>query len=139
MTFSLIDKAFILKKTRLFGELDLDLLLTIADKTGLAHYEKGQRIFEINEEAHRLYIIVEGIVEIKDEQQQRLALLYTEDFFGDEALFNDRPRAYQATCQSKCTLLTLTETNLLNIISECPSVAVGLLSVYTSIIGFRHR
>lgn len=138
-SLSLIDKAFLLKKCRLFSELDLDLLLAIADKLGIAHYEKGKRIFEINEEAHRMYLIVEGEVEIRDAQCKVLSSLQSEDFFGEESLFNDKPRAYDAISRTQTLMLTLSQTNLLTIISECPAVAVGLLSVYASNIGFRPR
>lgn len=136
---TLIDKAFLLKKSRLFSELDLDLLLAIADKLGLVHFEKGKKIFNIHEEASRMFLIVEGQVEILDEAGAHLATLHAEDFFGDESLFSDKPRAYTALSLSDTLLLTLSQTHLMTLISESPSVAVGLLSVYANAMGFRRR
>jgi CRP/FNR family transcriptional regulator, cyclic AMP receptor protein len=135
---TLIDKAFLLKKTPLFVSLDLDLLLPIADKLGIVSFHAGDFIFSNLEEAHRMYFILNGKVEIQV-PPATLALLSQDDFFGDESIFNEKPRAYTAISKTDSTLLTLSRTNLLSIISECPSVAVGLLQVYASTIAFRLR
>lgn len=135
--YTLIDKAFLLKRTPLFEQLDLDLLLPIADKLTLAQFDAGDAIFSYNEEAHRMYFIVNGSVKITDSQGVQIAMLGDEDFFGDESIFNEKPRQYSAMTETETILLSLSRTNLLTIISECPSVAVGLLQVYTSTTPFR--
>lgn len=124
----LIDKAFLLKRTPLFATLDLDLILTCADKLGISTFESGDIIFEKGEEAHRMFFIAKGQVRIEDEAKN--VLLKGLDFFGDESLFNEKTRSYRAIAIEPTTLLTLSKTNLLTIISESPSVAVGLLQVY---------
>ena len=136
---SLIDKAFLLKRTPLFAMLDLDLLLTIADKLAFVSLDKDETIFSIDQDAHRMYFVAKGSVLIRDREQQTLALLKQYDFFGDESLFQDKPRGYEAICESDADLLTLTRTNLLTIISECPSVAVGFLQAYAANMVFRPR
>jgi CRP-like cAMP-binding protein len=126
----LIDKAFLLKRTPLFSSLDLDLILAAADKLGLSLYDPGEVIFAQGEEAHKMFFIARGAVNlIANDLTVSLAPL---DFFGDEALFNEKPRMYEARAASETALLTMTRTNLLTIISECPSVAVGLLQVYSA-------
>jgi CRP/FNR family transcriptional regulator, cyclic AMP receptor protein len=134
---TLIDKAFLLKRTPLFSALDLDLLLTIADKLGFVTYEANDDIFVANEEANRMYFIVKGHVEIRNPSKQPICRLHNGDFFGEESLFNDKPRGYIAHTLAETHLLTLSRTNLYTIISECPSVAVGFLQVYTSNMSFR--
>jgi CRP-like cAMP-binding protein len=125
----LIDKAFILKRTPLFASLDLDLILTCADKLGISTFDPDEIIFELGEEAHRMFFIAKGMVELENDKEQRKTL-YQLEFFGDESLFNDRPRTYRATAKEQTILLTLSKTNLLTMISECPSIAIGLLQVY---------
>lgn len=139
MKITLIDKALYLKRTLLFGTLDLELLLAIADKMSVVTFDAKETIFNVNEEAFRLYFIVTGSVDVQDAQQNQLATLEAEDFFGDEALFSEKPRAYQAVSKTDTVLLALSRTNLLTIISECPSVAVGMLQAYTSTTRFRQR
>lgn len=137
--FTLIDRAFSLKRTVLFSSLDLDLLLAIADKLTVVSFEEQQHIFGINEEAYHMYFIARGTIEIHDNKNKILATLSTDDFFGDESLFSDQPRAYSAVSKTDSVLFALSRTNLLTIISECPSVAIGFLQAYTSTTPFRPR
>lgn len=134
---TLIDKAFLLKKTAPFGSLDLDLLLTVADKLGLIIFEPGDYIFSIEEEANRMYFIVKGRVQIQGTNKQPFYILENGDFFGEESLFNNKPRGYATLALVETQVLTLSRTNLYTIISECPSVAVGFLQVYTSVLSLR--
>jgi CRP/FNR family cyclic AMP-dependent transcriptional regulator len=134
---TLIDKAFLLKNTILFGALDLDLLLAIADKLGVVKLDPGDHIFLAHEEANRMYFIIKGQVDIRSPESQPICSLGVGDFFGEESLFNDKPRAYEAFSPTETYLLTLSRTNLYTIISECPAVAIGFLQVYTSAVTFR--
>ena len=134
---TLIDKAFLLKRTPLFSSLNLDLLLTISDKLGTVIFEPNDSAFFINEEANRMYFILQGQVEIRDADSRVLAKLKAGDFFGEESLFSNKPRAYSAFIPLETHLLTLSRTNLYTIISECPSVALGFLQVYTADMQFR--
>lgn len=119
----LIEKAFILKRTPLFQNLDLDLILAAADKLGFSEWDPEEVIFQKGDEATKMYFVASGKVDIGH------AILNPPEFFGDEALFNEMPRGYSARALLPTTLLTLSKTNLLTLISECPSVAIGLLQV----------
>lgn len=134
---TLIDKAFILKRTPLFTALSLDLLLSIADKLNPVAFEANDYVFVANEEANRMYFIVKGQINIQSVEGQSICILSTADFFGEESLFNNKPRGYAAFCSADTLLLALSRTNLYTILSECPSVAIGFLQVYTSAFHFR--
>lgn len=136
---TLIEKAFLLKSTPLFEMLDLDLLLIVSDKLGTLEVDPGDPLFVKGEPASRMYFIAEGSIEISDEKRGILATLKSPDFFGDEALLSDKPRGYNAKSKEMATLLTLSKTNLLTVLSECPQVAIGLLQSYTSYYYFRPR
>ncbi|MBA3958622.1 MAG: cyclic nucleotide-binding domain-containing protein [Parachlamydiaceae bacterium] len=137
--FTLIDKAFLLKKTLLFGTLDLDILLAIADKLQEITFVDEETIFGVGEEAFRMFFIVQGQVDICDANHQHVTIIDRDEFFGDESMFNEKPRAYYAISKGHTSLLALSRTNLLTIISECPSVAMGFLQAYTSTTSFRPR
>jgi signal-transduction protein with cAMP-binding, CBS, and nucleotidyltransferase domain len=128
---SLIEKAFFLKKVSLFEDLDLDMLVAIADKMNQDIYDKNESVFEINHKAVRMYFIAQGSVNLLDEQDNHITALKSTDFFGDEALFNEKERTYRAVCEAEALLLTLSRTNLITIITECPSIAIALLSHYS--------
>lgn len=128
--FSLVDKAFLLKAAAPFRSLTLDLLLPIADKLAIATFDADDEIFSSGEEAHRMYFLAAGTIELASDL--RAVTLESTGYFGDEALFNDGRRSYSARCKSDAVLLTLSQTNLFTIISECPAVALGFLAVYAT-------
>jgi signal-transduction protein with cAMP-binding, CBS, and nucleotidyltransferase domain len=136
---TLIDKAFLLKRTSLFGGLDLDLLLAIADKLGAVEFDPGELIFPYGQDAHRMYFVAKGSVVLKDFHHVPLVTLSVADYFGDESLFNEKPRGYEAFSQTESLLLTLSKSHLMMIISEFPPVALGFLHDYASEISYRNR
>lgn len=136
---SLIEKAFFLKKTRIFSDLDLDLLLAIGDKISQDIYDKEETVFSSNQVANRMYFIAHGTVKILGDNEQTLAELSAPEFFGDEALFNEKPRSYHAICKTESLLLTLSRSNLMTIISECPVVATALLQCYATPLTCRQK
>ena len=135
---SLIEIAFFLKRLKIFNDLDLDILIAIAEKAGQDIYDPNERVFSITQRPMRLYLIVKGAVKLLTQDKLMQATLKDEEFFGDEALFCEKPRSYHAICCQKTHLITLSRTNLLTIISECPSVAISLLSLYSNQIQCRH-
>lgn len=134
---SLIEKAFFLKKNPLFNTLDLDLLVSIADKMNQDVYESNENVFEKDQKASKIYFIVSGHVVTMNEDEKVIKELKNEEFFGDEALFCDQPRAYSAICKCETLFLTLSKTHLMTIISECPIVAIVLLQLYSKTINCR--
>ncbi|NGX55989.1 MAG: CRP-like cAMP-activated global transcriptional regulator [Candidatus Anoxychlamydiales bacterium] len=134
---SLISVTFLLKSINLFEDLDLDILIAIADKMHQEIFDENEKIFDVNQIASRMYIIAKGSVEILDENENVISTLKESDFFGDESLFNELPRSYMARCQKDTLLLTLSKSNLLTIISECPSIGIALLQSYSKNITFR--
>lgn len=136
---NLIDKAFLLKRTALFGSLDLDLLLTIADKLEPASFRPGEVIFSVDHDANQMYLIVEGEVIVENRKKEVLETLTPGEFFGDESIFNEKNRAYRAMSSAGSLLLSLSRNHLLGIIAECPSVALALLEAYSVGIDFRRR
>jgi len=136
---SLIEKAFFLKKVRLFSDLELELLLAIAEKLHEDDYDAGEKIFIPGQVANRIYFIEKGTVQICDERMKPFFELARGDYFGDESLFNEQSRCYAAIAKTDSLFLTLSRSHLLSIISECPSVAVALLQAYSQQIPCRHK
>jgi CRP-like cAMP-binding protein len=136
---TLIEKAFFLKKTELFSELDLDLLLAIADKADVLSFQNGEEIFCVSQDAHRIYLIIQGKVRIHDHDESFIQKVLPQDYFGDEALFNALPRAYAAFAEGVTQVMTITRTHLTEIILECPQVALSLLRAYSAVTPYRKR
>ena len=136
---SLIEKAFFLKKVRLFSDLELELLLAIGEKLSEDDFDAGEKIFVPGQVANRIYFIEKGTVQILDERMKPFCELGRGDYFGDESLFNEQSRGYAVIAKTDALILTLSRSQLLSIISECPSVAVALLQAYSQQIHCRHK
>lgn len=134
----LIDRALFLKRTHLFSDLDLDTLLPISDKLEELNFGAGDQIFAAGQEARAIYLIVSGRVAVRLPNGESKEL-GSDELFGDESIFNRRPREYQAVASQRTEILSLSHTNLLTILSECPSVALNLIEEYAAPIAFRTR
>jgi CRP/FNR family cyclic AMP-dependent transcriptional regulator len=132
-TLSLIDKSFLLKNSPFFANLDLEILFSIASKSEIFEYEEGQSVFNIGEEGQRIYLIFKGKIRVNEFE------LGQGEAFGDEALFNNLPRQYQALCISQTYLLSLDKTTLITIMMECPEVALNFCQEYAASLSFRPR
>ncbi len=82
-----------------------------AASVGRAHFAKDQIIFDQGERGDRLYVIVDGEVEIvrKDPAagEQVLATLKAGDCFGEMALVSDHPRNAAARTRTEANLITV--------------------------------
>ncbi len=136
---TLIEKAFFLKKTQLFSELDLDLVLAIADKAEERKLEDKEPIFSCNQDAHCLYVIVSGKVVVFDDESNELATLAASDYFGDESLFNRQVRGYSVQSNGESVLILISRTHLIEIMLECPQVGLALIRAYAAPTSFRKR
>lgn len=127
---SLIDKAFFLKKTRIFSDLDLDLLLAIAEKTQSTIYETNTPIFSLGKRPDQLFILMEGNIDILDATNTKLFSLTNHEFFGEESLFTGKPYTYTAIAKTQTLLLAISRPHLITIITECPIVGISLLEIF---------
>lgn len=136
---NLIDKAFLLKRTSVFTSLDLDLLLAIADKLEVMTVPENESIFLAGQTGNKLYLIAKGSVRLESIEGAIFGQLSTPAIFGDEALFNEKPRMYHAITEVETILLTLSRTHLATIISESPNVALGFLQEYANAFPCRFK
>lgn len=138
-SYTLIEKAFLLKKIPIFAALELDHLLPIADKLTPGAVDAEQIIFDFDEPAYSMYLIVNGIVIVDNGLEGPLYRISKEDFFGEEAAISGLPRAYRAKSESHVEFFTLSRSNLLTIMREYPSIAIALLETFSATIPFRPR
>lgn len=139
VTQNIIEKAFFLKTTTLFSELDIDLILSIAEKAEERFLSENAVIFSKGDNAEYLYVLSEGNVEIVVDESTPPVILYPPEFFGEEALFSQTERAYTAKTGAATRLLAISRPYLSHIILEAPVIAMSLLREYTITTPFRKR
>lgn len=99
-----------LKKIHLFYGLEDDELEAIAKELKEAFYSSGEVIFEQEGKSESFYMIYRGSVRIVRKQQNRefqLAVLVSNDYFGEMGLIARRKRSGTVTATSDTTLLVL--------------------------------
>lgn len=134
---NLIDRAFLLKKTPIFQSLDMDLLLAVSDKTEVMIFKPESTIFSLGQQGYTLYVIMEGCVKITKSNLSQEIILKSQDCFGEESVFSNKTREYTASATTQVRTLVLNKSQILNIIEECPSVALSFLELYSKQIGLR--
>lgn len=91
MTINISDRIAFLKKIHLFRGLDDDQLAQVAAKLVERSYKAGEVVIKQGDDTHIFFLIYSGTVQvsrIQKKEQQKLAILVPEDYFGQESLFN---------------------------------------------------
>jgi len=133
----LIDKALFLKSTYLFQQVEFDIALAIADRLETLDLKQGEHLFQEGDSAAGLYFVFDGSVRLNSQGQ--IEELEASDFFGDESLFSEGARGYSCEALSPVTLLLLSKSHFFTLLSEVPSIARELLSLYANQISLRPR
>jgi CRP-like cAMP-binding protein len=86
----------ILKNIPILSDIDKDELKTVVKKVELKKFPKGTYIFHEGDKGDVFYIIKSGKIEIlrknKENKEERVATLYPDNFFGEMALLDEKPR-----------------------------------------------
>jgi hypothetical protein len=104
------DRVFFLNKIHLFTGLKEDQLASLAVKLEEREYSVGKVIFEYHAQPDGFYLIFKGRVKISRPSakgEDFLAWLVAADYFGEEALFENRTRSATVTAVEDCTILFL--------------------------------
>lgn len=131
--FALRDKIEFLKKVPIFSELttkELDRLAQVAHRRS---YTKDQLILIEAEAGQTLFVLMSGQVKISrvDDQGREvvLAVMASGDFFGELALIDGLSRSANVTVLQNSEMLLINRDDFLQLLRECPSIAINLLKI----------
>jgi CRP/FNR family cyclic AMP-dependent transcriptional regulator len=128
-TLNLIEKAFLLKRTSLFSDINLDNLVAIADNLDSMALESQNILFKSGQTPLLMYIIAHGEIELSQPSLPS-QILYPGDIFGELSLFSGRKHTQNAKALSDAHLIVLTKKDVSAVIEECPEVAMKLLESF---------
>lgn len=98
-----------LDKVHIFSGLDQEQLGGIASKLVERDVRAGTPIIKRGDKADGFYMIYKGKVKVtipdSEKRERQLAVLYAGDYFGEEALFENRNRSANVTAVEDCVLL----------------------------------
>jgi HEAT repeat protein/ATP/ADP translocase len=123
---ALTDTLLFLKRVPLFSKMTLAQLRAIAGQLIERHFSAGETIFDAGDFSQDLYLIVTGQVDIVQQRGHTLQTLVTlkdGDYFGDMAIFEERPRSAGAVATRDARLLKLSPTGFRQTITQEPAIS----------------
>lgn len=123
--------ASLLSKTRLFGELEQEVLRSLGEGTIERSYKKGQLLFCEGDVGESLFVLVEGVVKVfvtsERGDEMVLTTVHQPDVFGELALVDGGPRSASAEALAPTAALILTRPTFLELVAQHPSITDSLL------------
>lgn len=120
----------ILRRVRLFSDLDDDEIRRLAGEFSEILLPSGHRIFRHGDPADAFYIVRDGSVALYTDRTgqplQLQARLGPGDFFGEVGLFDTAERSSSARTSDTCRLLMIPKDELLEFLEDHPEVAIKL-------------
>ncbi|MBS0462090.1 MAG: cyclic nucleotide-binding domain-containing protein [Proteobacteria bacterium] len=126
-----MDATELLRSIPMFEGLVEEDLVALAKTLVARQYRAGQAIFALGDEGESMFIIAEGDVNIHlpGEDSRRISLkdLSRGEFFGELAMFDDKPRSASAQATSPTVLLELQRSTLEDYLDHRPRAAMAIL------------
>lgn len=119
-----------LRSIALFNGFTDEELLELAQAMRTRNFTAGQIIFEQGDAGRAMYVVRSGQVNIHlGEGTSRISLKNARagEFFGELALFDEKPRSANALASSDCVLLELQHATLELFLERRPSAAIAIL------------
>ncbi len=92
------------------------------------HYEEGTVIFREGSEGEKMYIIIEGSVEINIGKKV-VETLHSGNMFGEMAMIDNRRRSATATAKTNCRLVEMNQKEFNKMIEKEPLFAQYVLQI----------
>ena len=118
----------ILRQIPLMAELNENDHLEVIKRITLEYFPKDYFIFHENEAGNVFFIIKKGMVRIFHEdanpdREKEVAMLGDNDFFGEMALIEDKPRNATAKTVEESEVFKLTREDFMKLVESTPNMA----------------
>jgi HEAT repeat protein len=122
-----IEKVLILKRVSIFADTSEEFLADISTLLDELNVSAGETVIEKGEEPSYLYIITDGVLEVRDGEHV-LANLGANDIFGELSLFLDAPiHTAAVVAKTNVHILTLHRDDFQEILYDYAQVAHGII------------
>src|SRR3979411_582547 len=124
------NKVWYLRQNRLFGEATDAGVVSSEHLFTMCEMPRGTRVFDQGDTTRIVYVVKRGAVRIAretpDGKDVTVALLGAGDFFGEETLFDDRPRTTIAVVVEDALLCTVKADDLFALLASDPGLALNV-------------
>lgn len=104
---------------------DVDKIVEIAREL---HFSNGQYVVRADDDNHDLYVVLEGVTSIETPSGEVIAKVGSGRIIGEVALIDDKPRSATVVSLGRSRLAALPAEDLRRVMSERPTMAVGILT-----------
>jgi CRP/FNR family cyclic AMP-dependent transcriptional regulator len=125
------DLVALIRKIRLFSDLRDDDVTALAPSFTIRDVPKGGEIFDQDEPAQEIFLIIEGRVRIyrkaEDGREITLSFLQEGSFFGEISIFTGEPRSAAAAAAESTRLLVLTRADFVRTVLLFPHIGAKII------------
>jgi hypothetical protein len=125
---STIQKLEKLGKVDIFSELGPNELLILANQCAEQEFNEGEVIFNEGDVANEIFVLFEGIVELK-RGESSAAVIHERESFGTLSVLGNQPRLFTAIAKENCHCLKLERETLWDILEDYPAICHGIFKV----------
>ena len=130
-----VDRVELLRNISLFAGLHPADLVALSEEMAECRFRAGELIFSQGDVGADVYVVAEGHVNIflPGEESRRVSLkdLTVREYFGELALFDDKPRSASALATTDILLYRLGRETLWSYLQHRPEAALAILRTMT--------
>ena len=127
-----LEKIHFLRTVSLFKGFSITDMIIMAQIAQEVSFEAGHVLFKIGDPGDALYLILEGRVDIVNENEKLLVSVGPPDCFGEIAVLDKKGRSATARCMDECRMLMITSKDFQEILEEYPSLYKNIVYLLTS-------
>jgi len=132
---STMDKMIHLKKIYVFSDLQVRELAAISSVTVERDHPKDEVVVREGEPGDTMFLIISGEVSVirnyGAEQETVIAKITQDDYFGEMALFEDKPRSATVKTNTDSKVLVLGKLEFEEIMREFPQISINICRVFS--------
>ncbi len=127
-----------LKKTELFGALEESQLRALLSNASVQPFSEGETIFRQGDKANRLYILIDGLVDLKVKAHEEVGFMTSKidkegAVFGTPALMEPFIYNVTATCLKPSNVLVIETNTIKKNMEEDPKMGMEIMKKLASI------
>lgn len=134
-----------LRDFEIFKDYSDELLSQLSEVILQKEFEENEIIFREGDEGDSLYLVLEGEIAIKKalnkpgDEEKTIAMIEKGSFFGEMALFDQKPRSGSAYATRRSKVLILKKEDFLNLQKKDPNMAMTTLITINRVMSERLR
>ncbi len=125
-TLTTIEKTAFLKGTEMFASIPTEVLAQLAARGRELHFDAGQTIFAEGEPSSGVYMVVDGLVEVRKGGALDV-LRTTGQGFGELSLAEGEPHTFSAVATQHTHVLNVSNDMLFDTMIDYPEIGVGMV------------